>query len=69
MFRDLKGKMAIITWGGKGMGRTFTLAFAKAWTKVVVSDTSLEECRKVVDEIKKEECEALTLKCDVSKKK
>jgi len=36
---------------------------------VVVSDTSLEECRKVVDEIKKEECEALTLKCDVSKKK
>lgn len=65
---DLKNKIAIVTGARRGMGRTHALALAKAGAKVVVSDISLEECQKVVDEIRKEKGEALAVKCDVTKK-
>jgi len=68
MYEDLKGKTAIITGARRGLGRTHALVLAKAGAKVVVSDISLEECEKVVDEIKKQGGDALAVKCDVSKK-
>ena len=68
MNTDLKEKVAIVTGARRGMGRTHALALAKAGAKVVVADISLEECEKVVEEIKKAEGEAMAVKCDVSKK-
>ena len=68
MYPDLKGKVAIITGARRGMGRTHALALAKAGAKVIVSDISLEDCQKVVDEIKREKGEAMAVKCDVTKK-
>lgn len=65
---DLKGKIAIITGARRGMGRSHALALAKAGAKVVVSDISLEDCEKVVEEIQKMKGEALAIKCDVSQK-
>ena len=65
---DLKGKVAIITGARRGMGRTHALTLAKAGAKVVVADISLEDCQKVVDEIKKAKGEAMAVKCDVTKK-
>lgn len=65
---NLKNKIAVITGGGRGMGKTHALALAKAGAKVVVSDISEEECLLVADEIKKQGKEAIALKCDVSKK-
>lgn len=65
---NLKNKVAIITGARRGMGRTHALVLAKAGAKVVVSDISLEECEKVVAEIKKQGGKALAIKCDVSKK-
>jgi NAD(P)-dependent dehydrogenase (short-subunit alcohol dehydrogenase family) len=50
------------------MGRSHAIAFAKEGAKVVVSDISLEDCEKVVKEIKKLGGEAMAVKCDVSKK-
>ncbi len=66
---DLKNKIAIVTGARRGMGRTHAIILAKAGAKVVVSDILLEDCEKVVAEIKKEGGEALAIKCDVSKKK
>lgn len=66
---ELKNKVAIITGARRGMGRTHALILAKAGAKVVVSDISLEDCQKVVEEIKKEEGEAIAVKCDVTQKK
>ena len=69
MYPDLKGKVAIITGARRGMGESHALKLAEAGTKVVVSDISLEDCQKVVDEIKKKKGEAIAIKCDVTKKK
>jgi len=65
---DLKGKIAIITGARRGMGRSHALKLAGAGAKVVVADISLEDCQKVVEEIKKAGGEAMAVKCDVIKK-
>jgi len=65
---NLKGKIAIITGARRGMGRSHALTLARSGAKVVVADISLEDCQKVVDEIKKAKGEALAVKCDVTKK-
>lgn len=64
----LKNKVAIITGARRGMGRTHALLLAKEGVKVVVSDISLKDCQKVVEEIKKQGGEAIAAKCDVTKK-
>jgi len=65
---DLKGKIAIITGGRRGMGKSHALTLARAGAKVVVADISLEDCQKVVKEIEKKKGEAIAVKCDVTKK-
>lgn len=50
------------------MGEADALALAKAGAKVVVADISIEDCEKVVEEIKKQKGEAIAVKCDVTKK-
>ncbi len=65
---QLKDKVAIITGARRGMGRTHAIALVEEGAKVVVSDISLEDCQKVVDEIKSAGGEAIAVKCDVTKK-
>ncbi len=65
---DLKNKVAIVTGARRGMGRTHALLLAKAGAKITVSDISEEDCQKVVDEIKEAGGEAISVKCDISKK-
>lgn len=67
-FCELKGKVAIVTGGAKGMGEADSIKLAKAGAKVVVCDIDLEGCQKVVEQIKKERGTAIAVKCDVSKK-
>lgn len=63
---DLKDKVAIITGARRGMGKSHAVILAKAGAKVVVSDISEEDCKIVVDEIKKNKGEAIAVKCDVT---
>ena len=65
---NLKNKVAIVTGARRGMGRTHALSLAQAGAKVVVSDISLDDCEKVVKEIKKARGQAIAIQCDVSKK-
>jgi NAD(P)-dependent dehydrogenase (short-subunit alcohol dehydrogenase family) len=65
---DLTNRVAIITGSRRGIGRGIALMMAQAGAKVVVSDINLEECQKVVEEIKKNGSDGLAVKCDVTKK-
>jgi NAD(P)-dependent dehydrogenase (short-subunit alcohol dehydrogenase family) len=67
-FCDLKGKVAVITGAGQGMGRTHALVLSRAGAKVVISDVSVDKCQLVADEVKKQRGESLVVRCDVSKK-
>jgi len=63
----LKGKVALITGGGNGMGKEDALLFAKEGAKVVIADIAEAEGGKVAEDIKKDGGEAVFVKCDVSK--
>jgi len=63
----LKDKVAIITGGGLGIGKAYTLAYAGEGAKVVVADINLSAAEEVVDNLNKQGKEALALEIDVSK--
>ncbi|HEX7386592.1 MAG TPA: SDR family NAD(P)-dependent oxidoreductase [Castellaniella sp.] len=48
----VKGKVAVVTGSGGGIGRGIALAMAASGAQVVVNDVSAENARHVVDEIK-----------------
>jgi len=65
LFR-LDGRTAIVTGGGRGLGRYMAEALADAGAKVVLCSRKKEACDEVRDEIKGRGGEAVSLACDVS---
>ena len=62
----LKEKVAIITGGAQGIGKTTALRFAAEGAKVAIIDMNEEKGRMVVDEIEKSGNKGLYLKADVT---
>ena len=50
---DLKGKTAMVTGAGKGIGKACAIALAEAGAKVVIISRTLSDLIKVEKEIKK----------------
>lgn len=63
---ELNGKVAIVTGGRRGMGRTHALALAAQGAKLAITDIDANECMPVVREIEARGGEALCFKMDVS---
>jgi 2-keto-3-deoxy-L-fuconate dehydrogenase len=66
MFK-LKGKSAVITGGGSGIGRAISLLFAKQGATVHIIELNAGAAKETVDEIKQQGHEAFAHGCDVSK--
>ncbi|MDP2937565.1 MAG: glucose 1-dehydrogenase [Dehalococcoidia bacterium] len=64
----LDAKVAIVTGGGRGIGRAVALAFASQGARLVVSDVDLEPAQEVASEIVSHGGKALATKTDVAKR-
>ena len=62
----LKGKVALVTGGGSGIGRASALAFAREGARGVVADVVVEGGEETVGMIKKAGGEAIFVKADVA---
>ncbi len=65
---DLKGKVAIVTGGGRGIGKFMATGLAEAGANVVIASRKLESLEKEVQELEKLGVKALAVKCDLAKK-
>lgn len=64
---NFKGRIAIVTGGGQGIGKEICLKLAKDKAKVVIFDVNEELLNKTVEEIRAIEGEVLAFKVDVTK--
>jgi len=64
---SLKGKVAVITGGGRGIGQSITFAFAKAGAKVVITSRKAQDLEATANEIKTFGGEAFPLPAHLGK--
>jgi 3-oxoacyl-[acyl-carrier protein] reductase len=67
MTSSLNGKVAIVTGGGRGIGRAIALALGDAGARVALAARSEEEIRSVAQEIRTKNGDALALKADLTR--
>jgi 3-oxoacyl-[acyl-carrier protein] reductase len=64
--RSLAGRVAIVTGGGRGIGRAVAAAFAREGAKVCVTARSRDELSATVEEIRVVGGEAMLMACDIT---
>jgi NAD(P)-dependent dehydrogenase (short-subunit alcohol dehydrogenase family) len=65
---NLKGRKALVTGAGQGIGRVLAISLAQAGCDVAILELKIENAQNVVEEIKKTGRKAVALKLDVTKK-
>jgi len=65
----LQDKVAIITGGGRGLGKAFALKYAEEGAKLLLPDISLERAEVAAKEIRDKGGEAVAIETDISDEK
>ncbi|OBZ14511.1 3-oxoacyl-[acyl-carrier-protein] reductase [Bacillus sp. FJAT-27264] len=63
---QLKGKVAIVTGGGSGIGRAAVLEFARQGAKVALLDRTVDKAEKVKRQVEQEGGQVLVIGCDIA---
>jgi len=63
---DLKGRIALITGGGSGIGRGIGQVFARAGAQIIINDIELERASNVAAELRQLGIKAIPIKADVA---
>lgn len=62
----LKGKVAVVTGAGAGIGEACARRFAAAGASVILSDKNLASCKRIAKELNKQGLEAKAVQLDVT---
>ncbi len=63
---DLKGKTAVVTGGGRGIGKFIATGLAEAGANLVIASRKIENCEKTAKELAALGVETMAVKFDVS---
>lgn len=63
---NLKGNVAIVTGGARGLGKAMATALAQAGSNIVIADLDITEAQKTANELQKEGVEAIAIQVDVT---
>lgn len=68
-FKELKGKTAVVTGAGSGLGKSIAIGIARAGGNVVIADINKQEAEQACEQIKSEipGVTAMAVLCDVTK--
>ena len=64
---SLKGKVAIITGGGRGIGKYIATGLAEVGANIVIGSRKLENCEKVAESLEEMGVRTLAVRCDMAK--
>lgn len=62
----LKDRVAIITGGGKGMGRGMAMKFAEEGCRIAIADIDINEASNTISQVKDKGSDGLAIQCDVT---
>lgn len=68
MQNQINGKVVVITGASSGIGKSIAMELAKCGAKVVVGARRGDQLKRIVEEIRDVQGEAIFVQCDVSKK-
>ncbi|MGP4061011.1 SDR family oxidoreductase [Halobacillus sp. H74] len=63
---DLTGKVALVTGGGRGLGKQIAEGLAESGAHVVVCSRKVEACQEVSEQLKRIGVDSLAFECDVT---
>jgi len=64
---DLKGKVALVTGGGRGLGKFIATGLAEAGADLALASRKIQNCQKVAEDLRKLGVRASAFPCDVAK--
>jgi len=66
---ELKGKVAIVTGAGRGIGRAVATRLAEAGADIIAADIDLESAKKTIEEISEDCAKLMAIQVDVTQEK